>query len=101
MIGFHNSTVPTNNLFSNYYYIKGDLFGGSPLSSSNPPWNYAEHPISPTGWFGTGKPFPTNVWWQNMVLDQGDLINAVNPYIVKTLSDGLHVCLPTKVEGSI
>ena len=29
-----------------------------------------------------------------MVLDQGDLINTVNPYIVKTMSDGLHVCLP-------
>ena len=32
-----------------------------------------------------------------MVLDKGDLINAANPYIVKTMADGLHVCLPTKV----
>ena len=32
-----------------------------------------------------------------MVNDQGDLINVVNPYIVKTLADGLHVCLPAKV----
>ena len=29
-----------------------------------------------------------------MVLDKGDFVNAVNPYIVKTLNDGLHVCLP-------
>ena len=29
-----------------------------------------------------------------MVLDKGDLINVVNPYIVKTMNDGLHVCLP-------
>ena len=29
-----------------------------------------------------------------MVLDQGDLVNTVNPYIVKTMNDGLHVCLP-------
>ena len=28
------------------------------------------------------------------MLNDGDLINAVNPYIVKTLSDGLHVGLP-------
>ena len=75
-----------------------DLFGGSRLTESNPPWNGAGHPISPSGLYGTtGLPFPTNVWWQNMVLENGDLINAVNPYIVKTQSDGLHVCLPTKV----
>jgi len=34
-----------------------------------------------------------------MVLDKGELISAVNPYIVKTLSDGLHVCLPTQFSG--
>merc|ERR1719153_2009029 len=73
-----------------------DLFGGSRLTESNPPWNGAGHPISPSGLYGTGLPFPTNVWWQNMVLENGDLINAVNPYIVKTQADGLHVCLPTK-----
>merc|ERR1711936_1019018 len=76
--------------------VNGDLFGGSPLSNNNPPWNYADHPISPSNWYATSKPFPTNVWWQNMVLGDGDLINNVDPYIVKTLSDGLHVCLPTK-----
>merc|ERR1712142_276365 len=73
-----------------------DLFGGSRLTDTNPPWNGAGHPISPSGLFGTGLPFPTNVWWQNMVLENGDLINAVNPYIVKTMAGGLHVCLPTK-----
>merc|ERR1711892_1549781 len=76
--------------------VSGDLFGGSPLTSSNPPWPYADHSIHPTGLYATGVPFPTNVWWQNMVLEQGELINAVNPYILKTMSDGLHVCLPTK-----
>jgi len=29
-----------------------------------------------------------------MVLNDGDLINVVNPYIVKTLADGLHVSIP-------
>ena len=69
------------------------------MTASNPPWNYADHPISPSAWYASGVPFPTNVWWQNMVLEDGDLINAVNPYIVKTLSDGLHVCLPTISYG--
>jgi hypothetical protein len=29
-----------------------------------------------------------------MVLDDGELASVVNPYIVKTKSNGLHVCLP-------
>ena len=72
-----------------------DLFGSPPLVSTRPPWQFRSHDQSPTGLYGsTGHPFPTNVWWQNMVLDKGDLINVVNPYIVKTMNDGLHVCLP-------
>ena len=72
-----------------------DLFGSPPLVSTPPPWESRSHDQSPTGLYGsTGHPFPTNVWWQNMVLDQGDLVNTVNPYIVKTMNDGLHVCLP-------
>ena len=43
------------------------------------------------------RPFPTNVWWENMVNDPGDLLSVVNPYVVKTLDDGLHVCLPERV----
>lgn len=78
--------------------VKGDLFGGSPLTSTSPQWPFGEHPIKPGSLFGsTGSPYPTNVWWQNMVLNDGDLISVVNPYIVKTLSDGLHVGLPTNV----
>ena len=72
-----------------------DLFGSPPLVSTPPPWESRSHDQSPSGLYGsTGHPFPTNIWWQNMVLDKGDLVNAVNPYIVKTLNDGLHVCLP-------
>jgi len=75
--------------------VSADLFGSPPLVSTPPPWESRGHDQSPSGFFGsTGHPFPTNVWWQNMVLEQGDLINAVNPYIVKTMNDGLHVCLP-------
>ena len=44
------------------------------------------------------RPLPTNVWWENMVLDGGDLVSNVNPYIVKMLNDGIHVSLPTEVK---
>ena len=75
-----------------------DLFGGSPLVSSSPPWDSEGHHIMPGGlWGDLARPYPTNVWWQNMVndADNGGMINTVNPYIVKVKEDGLHVCLPT------
>ena len=72
-----------------------DLFGSPPLASGPPPWESRDHGQVPTDlWGTTGFPFPTNVWWQNLVLDKGDGVAVVNPYIVKTKSDGLHVCLP-------
>ena len=68
--------------------VSADLFGSPPLVSTPPPWESRSHDQSPTGLYGsTGHPFPTNVWWQNMVLDQGDLVNTVNPYIVKTMKN--------------
>ena len=77
-----------------------DIFNPTPLVSSDPPWDSASHHRTPSDLWGSDisrRPYPTNVWWQNMVNDQGDLINVVNPYIVKTMADGLHVCLPAKV----
>ena len=76
-----------------------DLFGGSKLSSSPPPWDPESHNIKPGALWGTNsRPFPTNVWWQNMVNNEGDGVNTVNPYIVKLGNDGLHVCLPGMVR---
>ena len=75
-----------------------DLFGGNPLVSSSPPWDSEGHHIQPGGlWGDLARPYPTNVWWQNMVndADNGGMINTVNPYIVKVKEDGLHVCLPS------
>ena len=76
-----------------------DLFGGSKLSSSPPPWDPESHNIKPGALWGTNsRPFPTNVWWQNMVNNEGDGVNTVNPYIIKLGNDGLHVCLPGMVR---
>ena len=80
--------------------VSADLFGGPPLATGPPTWQKMTHHQAPTSLYGaTGFPFPTNVWWQNMVLNDGDLVNAVNPYLVKTMSDGLHVCLPDFFGG--
>ena len=76
-----------------------DLFGGSPLTSSDPPWQHESHHHRPGELFGDNvRPFPTNVWWENMVNDPGDELSNVNPYLVKTKDDGLHVCLPKTVS---
>ena len=70
-----------------------------PLTDTAPPWDHADHPETntPSDKFANEyPPFPTNVWWQNMVND-GDLVNAALPYIVRTTTEGLHVGLPGKV----
>ena len=80
--------------------FSADLFGGSPLIDTSPPWDHVDHPqITPSEFFGQeNTPFPTNVWWQNMVLNDGDQVAAVLPYLIKAKNTGLHVCLPGKVK---
>lgn len=63
-------------------------------------FSYTHHLILGSLWGSMSRPFPTNVWWENMVNDPGDLLSVVNPYVVKTLDDGLHVCLPERVIWS-
>ncbi|KAJ1818808.1 hypothetical protein LPJ60_004120 [Coemansia sp. RSA 2675] len=40
------------------------------------------------------KPVPTNAWWQNLVLEQGDHPVVTTPYIVKCLDSAVVVCAP-------
>ena len=49
--------------------VRSELFGGHPLASSPPPWQNATHHILPGALWGRNQraPFPTNVWWQNLV----------------------------------
>ena len=75
-----------------------DLFGGSPLTETSPPWDHVNHPEPPTGFFGhQSLPYPTNVWWENLVMNTGEGMAAVLPYLVKTKDTGYHVNLPGKV----
>ena len=61
------------------------------------------HPQQPTAIWGDKPtaPIPTNRWWINLALADGD--NGVGenvvsplPYLVKALADGLHFCLPVE-----
>jgi endo-1,3(4)-beta-glucanase len=77
------------------------LLGGEPLAISAAPWPARDHALKPTDrWGMLTRPYPTNAWWQNLVLGQAvDPVNVL-PYLVKTLSDGLHLCLPERVVGA-
>ena len=75
--------------------MNGDVLGDEPPFSS-----FGAHPQKPTSiWGNATRPLPTNAWWENAVLTDGDVVggNVVNtlPYLVQALSDGLHVALPT------
>lgn len=60
------------------------------------------HPQQPSAAWGVEvkAPIPTNRWWINLVLADGDAVgeNVVSPlpYVIKALADGLHVSLPGK-----
>ncbi|KAJ2878467.1 hypothetical protein IWW38_006314, partial [Coemansia aciculifera] len=41
------------------------------------------------------KPVPTNAWWQNLVVEQGDQPIVPTPYMVKCLDSAVVVCAPT------
>ncbi|KAJ2090066.1 hypothetical protein GGI09_006188 [Coemansia sp. S100] len=43
----------------------------------------------------TCKPVPTNAWWQNLVLEQGDQPVVMTPYMVKCLDSAVVVCAQT------
>ena len=82
----------------------GGLLGGEPLGSTDLGKfkKAGPHPQRPSAIWGVDfeAPVPTNRWWINLVLADGETVgeNAVDtlPYVIKALADGLHVCLPAK-----
>eukprot|EP00930_Biecheleria_cincta_P081326 TRINITY_DN7016_c2_g1_i1.p1 TRINITY_DN7016_c2_g1~~TRINITY_DN7016_c2_g1_i1.p1 ORF type:complete len:1269 (+),score=130.93 TRINITY_DN7016_c2_g1_i1:38-3844(+) len=73
-----------------------DLLGGEPLGDDHPPWHQAgPHSNKPSDFWGDSKkPFRTNEWWENLVLDAGDMPVDMLPYIVRAQESGLQLCLP-------
>ncbi len=74
------------------------LLGGEPLSGAASPWPSATHSAPPGDlWAESAAPLPTNAWWQNLVLGDGEnWINAL-PYTLRARKDGLHLSYPRKV----
>ncbi len=73
---------------------------GAPLATSAPALPAVTHGLTPTGLWGTlPAPHPTNAWFENLALGQGESPVNVLPYLVKALPDRLSVCLPGRVVG--
>merc|ERR1719187_2902482 len=75
------------------------LLGGAPLSDVQPHFPWTTHSRQPSGLWGgmNAAPLPTNIWWQNVVLEDGGNVIVPLPYLIKTQEDGLHICQPTRV----
>lgn len=77
-----------------------ELLDGDALGDDSPAFEKAApHSQQPTSIWGshTSAPLPTNRWWQNIVLQDGDALGegvvASMPYLLKARPDGLHVGL--------
>ncbi len=87
-------------LFAPSATAQTQILGGEPLATSAPTFPDAgTHPAPPGSlWGSNAAPYPTNAWWNNFVLDQGDQAVVTLPYEVKARADGLSICLPEKVK---
>ena len=86
-------------LFISNVSLAAKILGGEPISISEPPFTQLDHQQSPTELWGlkTSGPYPTNIWWSNLVLGDGTNPVMSLPFSLKTLDDGLHASMPAKV----
>lgn len=81
-----------------------DLLNDVPFGSDAPPFTTTTSSQLPSSlWADTNQPLPTNVWWQNFVLNQGTGVANALPYIVRCSTDGLSGSMPgiTTTEGFV
>jgi endo-1,3(4)-beta-glucanase len=72
-----------------------NVIPSTPLSMLKPQLQTATNPIAPTGVFGGhATPLPTNAFWENFVLQNGDQVTVPFPYQIHATSAGLGVSKP-------
>ena len=85
------------------------LLGGEPLGSTD--LNHFEragpHPQQPSKFWALANgdkpstaPLPTNAWWINLALSQGEDLVTPLPYLVKARPAGLEACLPQNKDAA-
>jgi endo-1,3(4)-beta-glucanase len=79
-----------------------DLFGGPPLSTTEPAFEKVTHPVAPSALLRDAKaPLPTNAFWENLIIGKGEERINVLPYLVRTLSKGLAVSAPRVLTSNL
>ncbi|MFT7622296.1 MAG: endo-1,3(4)-beta-glucanase [Myxococcota bacterium] len=63
---------------------------GAPISTETPPFDVVTHPLSAPG----AGVWPTNAWWQNLVVGTGQEPVHAWPYILRARPAGVDVCAP-------
>ena len=75
------------------------LLGGDPLSVSEPAFEPVDHPQPPNGLWGSYQgPYFTNIWWGNLILEDGTGVIVSYPYELEAHDDGVHISLPEIVS---
>jgi len=77
-----------------------NLLEDVPLGTDVAPFPAVTSAQAPTArWASTSSPLPTNVWWQNLVLNDGTNVANAFPYVVKCSADGLSASMPGITVG--
>jgi endo-1,3(4)-beta-glucanase len=72
-----------------------------PFGTGAPVASAIDHPLAPDAFAeDLGGPFPTNAWWQPLVVGRGDLVVNGFPYLLQTTDAGLSVSAPRVREDS-
>ena len=71
------------------------VLSDAPLSANGPTFAAITHQLKPHAVFGGhSAPLPTNAFWENMVVGQGDMLTNAFPYHVLAKADGLELARP-------
>jgi len=83
-----------------YFFFLSEMNGQcilpDPLSTSNPTFQTASNPLKPTSLWGKAiPPYPTNYFWTNVVLENGNTRINTFPYQLEVTSTGFDICFPS------
>ncbi|MEM6733778.1 MAG: glycosyl hydrolase, partial [Myxococcota bacterium] len=71
---------------------------GAPIGTAPPALATITHPSTPiSAWSSISGPLPTNAWFMNTGLGDGNLVINTLPYLVRSLGNRLMVGLPTTI----
>jgi len=67
-----------------------------PIATTQPPFDTIVHSQAPASFFtySSNKPMPTNIWWEDLLVGDGQKTIYSAPYAQRMLPKGMHVSYP-------